>query len=277
MKKLLLLVPALIGLNTGCEEIEPFLPTVTFQRFDVQDIDFEDADVDFVFAVNNPNPVEVSLSSFSYAFGLEGVDLLDGDDADGLTLDAVGSSEMALPVHLTWQDAWDTVQAMRGEDYVDFGLRGNFGFDTPIGEALIPYDEGGDFPALRTPKFSFKKVRVQNIDVFNQTARIEVDLGVANDHASTLLFENFDYDLSLGGRKVATGRMNELGEVLGAEEGEFSIPATVDLLDAGDVVWDALNGRGDLRVGLAATTDVDTPFGILPLAVDESGDVEVVQ
>ena len=33
---------------TGCDELEPYLPTVSFNRFDVKDIDFKDADIDFV-------------------------------------------------------------------------------------------------------------------------------------------------------------------------------------------------------------------------------------
>jgi LEA14-like dessication related protein len=278
MKAVKLLVLTSLALSsTACDELDPYLPTVSFNKFDVKEINFEEADVDFVFDVNNPNPVEISLSSFSYAFGLQEVDLLDGDDDDGMTLEAVGASELALPVHLTWQDAWDAVQATRGEDMIGFGLEGDFGFDTPVGEALLPYDEGGEFPAPRTPKFSFKKVRVTRLDVFTQTADIEVDLGVDNEHGSSLFFENFDYDLSLGGTRVAQGLIANLGEADGDAETGMSIPASIDLLNTGGAVWDALNGNGNLRVGLNATTDVDTPFGLLPLSLDESGDVEVVR
>lgn len=262
---------------TGCDELEPYLPTVSFNRFDVQDINFQDADIDFVFDVNNPNPVEISLSSFSYAFGLMDVDLLDGDDDDGMTLEAIGASELALPVHLTWQDAWDTVHATRGVDEIDFGLRGDFGFDTPVGEALLPYDQSGDFPAPRTPKFSFKNVKVKRLDLFTQTADIEVDLGVDNEHGSSLFFENFDYDLSLGGTHVARGLIPNLGEADGDAETSLKIPASINLLNVGSAAYSALTGNGNLNVGLDATTDVDTPFGLLPLALDESGDVQVVR
>lgn len=273
----LLLLPAAVLYLTGCDELDPYLPTVSFNRFDVQEIDFQDADIDFVFDVNNPNPVEISLSSFSYAFGLQDVDLLDGNDDDGMTLEAIGASELALPVHLTWQDAWDAVQATRGEDLIGFGLKGDFGFDTPVGEALLPYDQSGDFPAPRTPKFSFKNVKVKRLDLLTQTADIEVDLGVDNEHGSSLFFENFDYDLSLGGTHVARGLIPNLGEAGGDAETSMKIPASINLLSAGSAVVNALTGNGNLRVGLDATTDVDTPFGLLPLALDESGDVQVVQ
>jgi LEA14-like dessication related protein len=277
-KILQLLAPiALVAFGTGCDDIEPYLPKVRFDHFDVSQISFDDADVDFVFAVDNPDPVSIDLSSFSYAFDLEDVNLLDGDDPDGMTLEAVGSSDLALPVHLTWQSVWETVQATRGLDNVGFGLKGDFGFDTPIGEAVLPYDAGGDFPAVRTPKFSFKKVHVRGIDVFSQTADIDVDLGVTNEHASSLIFDNFDYDLSLGGTHVANGNVDELGEAMGATESTLTLPVKVNLLHAGSAVWDALSGQGDLNIGLGATSDVDTPFGLLPLSLDESGRVSVGQ
>jgi LEA14-like dessication related protein len=274
MRKPLLLVPFL-ALSVGCEELEPYMPQVRFDQLEVKDINFERADVDFVFQVENPNPVEISLASFNYALGFEQTPLFSGDDSDGFELEAIGDSELRLPVGFGWTDAWNTVQAVRGEDFVDFQLDGEFGFDTPVGLAELPYAEDGSFPAVRTPKFSFKKVRVTKLNAWDQTADVEIDLGVDNDHGSSLFFENFDYKLKFGDQQVATGLIPLLGEADGATESTQVIPVTVDLVNAGSTVWDALAGGGDLKVGLDATTDVDTPFGLLPLQLDESGNVQV--
>lgn len=271
-----LLLPALLVLmNTGCAELEPYLPTVNFKTLDPQDISFEGADIDFVFNVRNPNPINIGLSSFSYDLDLADTPLFAGDNEDGFELEAVGDSELRLPVSLTWQGVYDTITATRGIDTVPFGLKGDFGFDTPIGEALLPYDEGGDFPAVRTPKFRFQKVRVRNVDLFTQTAKIDVDLGVTNEHASSLIFENFDYNVKLGGTSVATGKIAELGEVLGAEEGTLTLPINVNLLSVGTEVYQAITGNGTMNMKLNASSDVDTPFGLLPLSVDETGNVTV--
>ena len=266
---------ATVSLSTGCEELRPFLPTVDFDTMEVKDIDFERVDADFVFAVNNPNPIDIGLSRFDYNLGFEGVQLLEGDDEDGFLLQAVGDSELRLPVGLVWKSVWDTFQATRGLDYVGFGLNGNFGFDTPIGEISLPYREAGNFPALRTPKFSFSSIRIGEVDWSDFTARVNVDIDVINEHASTLFFNNFDYKLKLGGVRVATGLLPDIGEVAGAERGTLSIPIDVDLINTGSTVWGALTGGGNLAVGLDANTEVDTPFGLLPLHVDETGNVDV--
>jgi hypothetical protein len=36
-----------------------------------------------------------------------------------------------------------------------------------------------------------------------------------------------------------------------------------------------LTRRDPLNIGLAATMDVDTPFGVVPLSIDQTGNVTV--
>jgi hypothetical protein len=148
------------------------------------------------------------------------------------------------------------------------------GFDTPAGHVNLPYSEDGDFPALRTPRFTFETVRVPSVDVLGGEAELEVDLGVDNELGSTLFFENFDYDLSLDGSRVASGLVPSF-DVGGATTGTVTLPVTVDLFSLGVSAVDAIVSGGNLDVGLDATMDVDTPFGIVPLSIDETGDVQV--
>jgi len=274
-------LPFLLLFATGCEELDAFLPTIAFQTLDVNEIDFTEAKVDFVFGVDNPNPVDVGLSSFSYKLGLEGVELLQGDNADGFQLAASDASELRLPVDLNWQQTWETVQATRGEDNVAFGLKGRFGFDTPLGEARIPYDEGGQFPALRTPKFRFKNLRATGVNILQGTANLELDLGVDNDQGSSLFFDSFDYGVTLDGQPLATGLINTF-EVASASEGDLSLPIQLNLFTVGATIVNAVTSGGALDVGLGANMDVQTPFRdlqgnpvIVPLSVSEAAPVNI--
>ncbi len=145
-------------------------------------------------------------------------------------------------------------------------------------------DADGDFPALRTPKFTFQKIRLADISL--STASIELDLGVDNEHASNLWFTNFDYGLGLNGATVASGLIDDLGEVAGASTGEASaasigtltLPIEIDLFSLGSAgvdIYNALVNNEPLNVDLVAATDVDTPFGVVTLSIDESGDVSI--
>jgi len=271
----LLLAPlfvTMLSLGTGCEVLADYMPQVAFDRLDVQSVNWDGADANFVFTINNPNPIQVKLARFDYSLAFADVEWLSGDDPDGLVLDASGSSELALPVNIVFQDLFDVVQATRGMDTIPFGLQGSFGFDTPVGVADLPYDADGDFPALRTPTFAFKKVRVDSLDW--TSARLAVDLNVDNEHASNLDFRNFDYRVKMDGTTVGTGLLADLGSVTGDSTGVLSVPLTIDFLSAGTAIYDAINS-GQVNVGLAAGTDVDTPFGVIPLSIDETGNVQV--
>lgn len=267
----LALAPALL-LSTGCEVLSEYLPTIAFDRLDVDSVDWNGATADFVFRVDNPNPIEVKLARFDYSLAFADVQWLEGDDPDGLILDAEGGSELALPVTIEFETLYEVVQATRGIDTIPFGLEGSFGFNTPAGVVDLPYNADGGFPALRTPSFGFQKLRVDELDW--SSATIAVDLAVDNEHESTLDFTNFNYALALDGTSVGTGFLSELGAVEGAETGTLSVPFTIDFLDAGTAIYEALTS-GEVDVGLQATTDVLTPFGAVPLSVDESGRVDI--
>ncbi len=304
----------LVLLAAGCTGDSGSWMDISFDRLDVQDISFEDVSADFVFRVQNNTPVGVSISRFDYALDFAEVEWLTGDDPEGLTLYAEDYSEIALPVDVVFTELYDAVQAVLGEDTIAFGLDGSFGValsedtlvfgaaeeeaDTaePVAQAgtqgvelvgnelNIPYSAGGGFPALRTPQFSFQGIRLASLDY--ETASIEIDLGVENEHESSLWFTNFDYDLGIDGVTVASGLISDLGEVAGtsaeasaaASVGTLTLPVDIDLWSLGSAatdIYNALAGNSALNLDLSASTDVDTPFGVVALSVDETGDISI--
>lgn len=316
MKRQICSLP-LVLLMVGCTDGGGSIFDVKFDRLDVQEVNFEEAEADFVFRIENRTPLGFQVDRFDYALAFEQIEWLSGDKPDGLALYADDFSEVSLPVNIVFQDLFDLVQATRGKDTIDFGLDGNFGIrlsqdtilperedgdtgaaadsglaadeevsNAAVGDVIsIPYDAGGDFPALRRPRFSFKRVKVGSFDWTNLVVPIELKLDVDNEHGSSLFFTNFSYDLDIEGVSVASGLVDDLGEVLGASDsdeagaagtGVLTLPINVDLAGLGTSVINILSGGGGkLNLGLAATTDVDTPFGVVTLAIDETGDVSV--
>lgn len=258
----------------GCgADLSGFIPTVRFDRLDVRDIDFERIDTDFVFQIDNPNPVGAPVDRFSYALTLADVELLSGDDPNGLQLVPDGESEIALPVDLVFANVYDAITATRGEDFVSFGLAGGFGFDTDLGPVDVSFDEQGDFPALRVPKFNLGKLHVNAVD----TSAVEfgLDVGIDNDHGSALDFADVGFSLEFGGVQVGDGELDETIAVDGATERQVSLPFRVDYRDAADALVALASGE-KLDVQLDVNTNVDTPFGVLPLHIDQTGNIEVV-
>jgi LEA14-like dessication related protein len=201
---------------------------------------------------------------------MEAVEVLSGDDPDGLVLAASGASELALPVTLGFDDLYELVLATRGEDLIDFGLAGSFGFNTPVGPINLPYTEGGDFPALRRPDITFTGITVEELTFLDATLAINLDID--NDHGTSMLFQQASWVLQLGGLNAGSGLVSDLAEVAGASTESVSIPVTINFLDMGAALYDLLRS-GTVDANLQATVDVDTPFGTLPFSFSREGEI----
>lgn len=259
----------------GCDgDFSSLIPTVRFNRFQLDAIDFDHVDTHFVFDVDNPNPIGAPLDRFAYSLALEEVEILSGDDPDGLELVADGTSELALPVTLDFVGIYEAITATRGLDYVGFGLAGNFGFDTDIGPVDILYDEDGSFPALRVPKIDLGKLKVQHIG--GSQVDFGLDLVVDNDHGSSIDLHDLDFRLGFAGVSVGAGQLDSLGAVPGASAETLTLPFSVDYVDALSAIGALASGQ-PLAVDLDVNMNVDTPFGELPLHLDQTGDVDVEQ
>lgn len=262
-------------LLTGCGgDLSGFIPTVKFTRFDVTDLDFDHIDTDFVFSVDNPNPVGAPLDRFQYDLSLMDVSIISGDDPDGLELVPDGESEVALPVSLDFENVYEAITATRGEDNVGFGLAGNFGFDTDLGPIDITYDEEGDFPALRKPSFKLGKLKVKTVG--SSSVDFGLDVDVDNDHESTFGFTDMGLKIKFAGVQVGDGQLAEVGDVEGATTKTLELPFSVDYADAIDAITALATGE-QLKVNLDADVTVSTPFGAIPLHIDEGGNVDVQQ
>ncbi len=292
----------LFTMGTGCAELKDnpylsqFLPTIAFDGLQVNHVSFEEVDTEFLFAIDNPNPVGIDIEDFSYSLAFADVSWMDGDNPDGLLLGASGASEVSFPTNIVFADLFDMVQASRGSDHLPFALSGDFGLkldsstlvtenssaeENDDAEVIhLPYDADGDFPALRKPKFSFNKLKVKDLSWNEITLDLVMD--VDNEHASNLIFNRFSYDLSLGGASTLSGVVDDLEEVIHGGDSDVSapnqkvrLPITIDSLSVIGSLWDLLRNGQRLNAQFAATTDVDTPFGLMELAVDETGDLDV--
>jgi LEA14-like dessication related protein len=225
--------------------------------------------------VSNPNPIEVKVASFTYALDLSEQPFLTGESDDGLQLKGKGDTKLRLPVALTFADAIGTAQATAGQDVIPFTLRGDFGFDTPLGQVKVPYEDSGELPVLRVPKIRLAAARVAELKPLKNTARLEIDLGVAHDQGSPLGFADFDYALGLNGAEIATGLVADLATVQPGKEATVTLPVDLNLLSLGTSIVTAITKKEKVQLSLDAGLDVSTPLGVLPLSIDETGKLQL--
>lgn len=286
-RHLLAAAPGLALFAAGCPKVgggdlgkvgkalKQFLPTVRFDRVKLRDINFKKADLTFLFKVDNPAPLKVALASFSYALALEGNPLFEGNNPNGVTLKPEAAAPLKFPMTLKWADLAQLLQNTKGKDELGFGLSGHMGFNTPVGEAKLPYDASGMVPALRRPKFAFQDIKLQEFKPLENRARVGINLGVTNLGGSVFSFKGFDYKLKFGGNNVASGVMDVLGDVAANTTQRLTLPVDLSLTGVGASVIDAIANKGKVNAQLGAGLKVGTPFGEVPLSIDETGRVSI--
>lgn len=250
--------------------LEQFKPTLSFQKFELKGIDFEKADVDFIFKLDNPNPVGLNIAKFDWNLALADQPFLDGVRDKGWELPASGERNLRLPVAINWQKLIETGRAVKGQDEIPFKLNGRFTIETPLGPLTLPYQHDGQLPLLHKPELRLATARVANLNLLQQTARIEVDLGVKNEQASPIGFSKFDYNLKLGGKQVAVGKIPGLTDLTPGKEQVVTLPIDLKLVDFGTQIVQAIKDKGPVDIGLVGDAVVRTPWGEAPLAVDRS-------
>ncbi len=256
-------------------DISKFSPKIQFENFELDGINFQQADTQFVFNIDNPNPVGLSVASFTYDLDLAGNGFIEGDNSDGLALPAAGSTQFKLPVSVVFADVFALVQNLDVKSEVPFTIQGEFGFQTPLGILRIPYQEEGNLPVLQAPKVSVKGVRVDTFQPLRNRATLAVDIGVTSAGGSALSLAGFDYDLTLGGESVAAGLLEQFAEVSGDAEQVVTLPIELNLLGMGSSIVSAISNRGPIDVGLTGGLTVGTPFGPLPLNIDEQANLNL--
>lgn len=264
------------NLGTLGDALEPYTPKLHFKELSLQGIDFQHVDVDFVFQIDNPNPLNVKLATFSYALGFEGVEFLKGVNDDGVALKARGTSELALPVSVRFEDLFKLVGATSGKDEIAFSLAGDFGFNTPLGVARVPYREEGRFPVIHAPDVSLEGLRMGKLDLLGQSATLNLDVGLTNARGgSALTFDAFDYKVELGATQVAAGLVDSIAAAPPDGKQVVTIPINLNLRSLGAAIVAAVTKKSSLDVALGATVKVGTPFGQVPLSIDERGDLAI--
>ena len=285
-RQLLAAAPGLVLFAAGCPKgsgglgqvgkaLKQFLPKVRFDRVKLRNINFKKADLTFLFQVDNPAPLKVALSSFSYALSLEGSALFEGDNANGVTLKPEATAPLRFPMTLKWADLSQLLKDTKGKDKLGFGLSGHMGFNTPVGEARLPYDAAGEVPALRRPRFALQDIKLTEFKPMENRARVAINLGVTNLGGSAFSFKGFDYKLKLGGNRVASGVMDILGDVAANSTQRLSLPVDLSLTGVGAGILDAFANKGKVNAQLGAGLMVGTPFGDVPLSIDKTGRVAI--
>ncbi|MFC1495827.1 LEA type 2 family protein [Candidatus Margulisiibacteriota bacterium] len=114
-----------IGLS-GCQFSEP---KANYIDSKVTKVTLQGAEVEFYFEVENPNPLDIEISEFSYRVFINGRQLLD-EHRPGFAVGPNSNKKITLPVFVRYDRVFDSLlgiaaKIMSGQMEIDYKIEGS--------------------------------------------------------------------------------------------------------------------------------------------------------
>jgi LEA14-like dessication related protein len=135
-------------LLSSCAQPSP--PKAEFVEYKIAAVTLEGIRVNFIFKVNNPNPLGVNISSYSYKVYINDQEFL-SETRPGFNLDANGTNLIELPVVIRYDRLFGTTASVleriaRGENTISYRIEGKI--NTKVAEISFgtPFKASGTIP-----------------------------------------------------------------------------------------------------------------------------------
>jgi LEA14-like dessication related protein len=143
---LILISPALI--LSSC--FEPSPPKAEFLDYEITNVTLQGIQVSFYFDVENPNPLPIDISKYSYQVFINDREFLSENRA-GFNLPANGKKKITIPVNLRYEQVFGTALSVleliaRGEETISYRIQGSISVGTMGITASTPLKASGTIP-----------------------------------------------------------------------------------------------------------------------------------
>jgi LEA14-like dessication related protein len=258
---------ALLGLLVcGCATLGGLVekPKVTLRTVEVTRASFDGVSANFVFNVENPNPISVDLARLDYQVTLDGHALTGGRGDKPLSVPRNGTGTMVLPVSVRYVELGSAIGSMMTKQTLPYEIKATLGFATPIGTVDIPVESSGTFPVPQLPRPQL--VGAQLLDLSLGGVTLRVNLALVNPNTFAVPVGGLAWRLGVEGTEVASGKSPAV-DLPGNAALPVQLDVRIDFLRAGGAVASALRS-GSATVAVEGQLDLG-PFKI-PVAVRQS-------
>lgn len=118
-------------------------PTVKLKNVRLAGLDDKGASLGFLLTVTNPNTFDLPLQGYTYAVQIMDAPLATGESKDRLTFPAKNSTDMLIPVRVSFSDVLEIVKRSPGLRDVPYRLQANLLMGTPLGSITVPVNKKG--------------------------------------------------------------------------------------------------------------------------------------
>lgn len=274
MKKFLLAMLVILLFIAGCSSLQQIVqrPSVKVAGVDIVSANFDQVTLDFGLLVHNPNSFGIQMDGFDYNFVLEGNEFLKGNENRQLQISGQGNSTVKIPVTIAFKELYNLVTKTKTLDTLSYHLAGHFRPGGLLSGLNIPFSKTGSLPNIRIPEISLKSLKVDKMSLSGIDLKLGIDL--KNNNIFGFDIGKLNYNINMGGSKVASGITEKLAAVPAKGNGEIVIPISLDFLGISSSLKSLLTGQ-NINCAVAGDADLNTPFGLLNLPINTTQNVKI--
>lgn len=181
-------------------------------------------------AVENPNPVGVSVARFDYAIDVDGQRVAAGRIESGLGIPARGVAPVVVPVRLPWSQVPGFLGMLAVRESLPFRVSGVALAGARGAWFELPWLRDGAVVLPKLPSLALERAFVRESGVL-QTV-VELSFVVQNPNPFTLPVGRLSYDLSISGAQVARAQSFSLAAVPPGGSARVVVPVKFSTLGA---------------------------------------------
>jgi LEA14-like dessication related protein len=269
---LLLLVGMLVSLAPA-KSLRDNL-AVSLQEKRIQDLDFTGLSLIFYLRITSSSSKLVYLAGYDYRLVINGGEYIQLNAAleESIEVEPQGSTLISLPLKITNDLLFKTIQGIEGEDKAACYLSGGFIFlEERKKQERIPFAFTAEFPILKKPEIEFIVLKVNDLTIGGADLTLEVKF--RNTNGFELLVDRLKYRLSLGDRPIGEERI-VWGDKNIEKKGEkvFSLPVLLNFFEVGKEVYDILH-QPAVICQMFGEAEVSTSWGRIKLPFEKRGKI----
>ena len=286
MKKypVIILIPVVTALFCfHCAELQQLAnirkPSVDVAGVRIGGLSLEKIGLIFDLNIQNPNPVSVHLAGLDYDFRLNNTSFLKGDQTRDLRILSYGSSRVAIPLTLSFQNMYQTYQALKNRDSTAYDLACGLTFQLPIlGTVRIPVETSGYVPLVKIPAVKIHALKLERLSLSGADLVLEVEMN--NPNAFKLFLKSMNYDFQVNGLTWAGGNLSNPASVSAKGKSAIRIPVSLNFIEMGRSLYELVSGSGNVNYRLSGNLAFDTSLSLLNninLPLDNSGLLKITR
>jgi LEA14-like dessication related protein len=256
MRTALVLLAALSVSLMGCKP-EVHKPSLSVKSAKVSRVDFDQALVDAVVAVENKNAFPLLADRVTYEGFLEGKKVASGQLKRRVQFPASSTQTVKLPIALRYVEVGDALKAMQGKPEWKWEIKGEVAID--VSEELkvsLPFAKSGSLPAPQLPKVRVARAALERVTLTEATAVLEVEIDNPNKFAFPA--GSLDAKLKLGEISLDPVKVN-VPRIAGGKKKTLKMRQKLRLKNLGAVALKVAGGQplsahlvGELNYGSRA-------------------------